>query len=55
MNVVIKCPTTGQIVPTGLAMDPDTFRNAILEGNGLGNCPACGGNHVWSKSDAFLR
>ncbi|HEY8082783.1 MAG TPA: hypothetical protein VIE64_04400 [Solirubrobacterales bacterium] len=53
-NVMIKCPNTGKLVPTGIAMDAQSFASAQLSNNGLGNCPACGGGHVWSKKDAQL-
>jgi hypothetical protein len=53
-NVVIKCPTTDKLVPTGIAMDAQSFQRAEMGTNTLGNCPACGGNHVWNKEDAQL-
>ena len=53
-KVMIKCPETGKAVPTGMAMDKASFDTAVLSNNTLGNCPACGKDHVWSKEDAFL-
>lgn len=53
-NVMIKCPNTGQLVPTGLAMDAQSFASAKIGKNTIGNCPACGKKHVWKKEDAQL-
>lgn len=54
-QVVIRCPTSGREVATGISMDEASFESSTLENNVLGNCPACGGDHVWSKEDAFLK
>lgn len=53
-SVMIKCPKTGKLVPTGISMDKKSFETAKLENNAVG-CPACGGNHTWSKKDAVLK
>jgi hypothetical protein len=53
-QVMIKCPKTGKLVPTGIVMDKISFKTSTLTNNTLGNCPACGENHVWSKKDAIL-
>ena len=52
--VVIRCPEMDEEVATGFVTDlhhlddlPD--REAVLRG-----CPACGGTHRWSKTDAYL-
>lgn len=50
-NVMITCPNTGKLVPTGFAMDPSAMKTATLEGNEF-TCPACGKDHEWKMADA---
>jgi hypothetical protein len=52
--VTIKCPDTGQEVPTGIVMTPAEFEHAALTGNVL-RCPACGRMHAWTRQEAFFR
>jgi len=52
--IVIRCPTTGGFVTTGIAMDAGSFASCSLSNNTVGPCPHCGGSHTWSKADAFL-
>ena len=52
-DVMIRCPKTGEPVPTGIGLDYATFKNVTMRDNTLGNCPACGGDHVWQGEDAF--
>lgn len=52
-DVMIKCPTTGQPVPTNIGFDFETFKNVTMKDNTLGHCPACGQDHVWQQEDAF--
>lgn len=52
-DVMIQCPTTGTPVPTGIGMDFESFREVDMSDNTLGGCPACGGDHLWQKEDAF--
>jgi hypothetical protein len=52
--VMIKCPNTGQMVPTGIAMDKEGFKTAELANNSF-QCPACRQTHTWSKKDASLQ
>ncbi len=53
-RVMIKCPKTGEMIPTGISMDEESSRSSrILEG-GRVECPECGAIHVWSKSDAVV-
>jgi endogenous inhibitor of DNA gyrase (YacG/DUF329 family) len=54
-EVMIKCPETGKLVPTGFSMDKASFESSSLKNNTLSDCPACGKNHVWSKEDAVLK
>ena len=51
--VMIVCPHTGKPTPTGFVMNPEEFEDAT-PGNILSGCNECGGNHSWSKEDAFL-
>ena len=51
--ILIKCPTTGRAVSTGIEIDGETFK--ILPDVGVETkCPACAGTHIWRKSDAWL-
>ena len=53
-NVMIKCPNTGKLVPTGIGSDAQSFESSEMKEMTLGNCPACGDDHVWNKEDAQL-
>jgi hypothetical protein len=51
--LMIKCPNTGQAVPTGIETDADSF--AILSDTpSQTKCPVCGAMHVWWKREAWL-
>jgi len=56
-KVMIQCPETGRPVGTGITMGRASFEDPtnVLENKTLGNCPACGKDHVWSRPDAFLQ
>jgi len=51
-RIVIKCPTTGKMIYTGFAMDPQTFEASPIEEMDPIVCPACHQTHKWSKKDA---
>ena len=53
LQIVIACTRNGQFVPTGIETDVDTFI-ALPEALSLTRCPACGGNHYWTKSQAWI-
>ena len=53
-DIVIKCPSTGEIVATGKTMDPEEFEAADLGMNTF-QCPACDQPHTWNRRDASLR
>jgi hypothetical protein len=54
MNVVmITCPQTGRSVSTGIEIDPATFAT-LPHIPAQMRCSACGGDHVWSKEQAWL-
>jgi hypothetical protein len=52
-RVVIKCRITGQIVPTGLEMNAESWADRRL-GFNRALCAACKQTHAWEKSDAWL-
>lgn len=51
-NLMIKCPGTGKLVGTGIAIDKASFDNPTnqMSGNSI-RCPACGQTHTWDKKD----
>jgi predicted RNA-binding Zn-ribbon protein involved in translation (DUF1610 family) len=51
--VMIKCPSSGRAVSTGIELEEQTFIQLPNVGSGM-SCPACGGHHVWRKIDAWL-
>ena len=53
LQIMIACRRTGQFVPTGIETDIDTFI-ALPEALSLTRCPACGGNHYWTKSQTWI-
>jgi hypothetical protein len=52
--IVIRCPTTNQLVPVGIEMDKDSFASLPNVTARPVRCPACGQDHAWSKDDAIL-
>jgi hypothetical protein len=53
-EVMIRCPVTGDAVPTGFsAVSQVKFRHMVLEPL-LVKCQACRQLHEWSRKDAFL-
>lgn len=52
--LMIRCPTKGVPVSTGVGMDKASFDNPAnrVEGNTF-KCPACGQVHTWGKGQAF--
>jgi hypothetical protein len=53
-EVLIRCPVTGRLLTTGIALDVDCFQRADLREQSI-SCPFCGQQHTWRKEDAFLR
>ncbi|MBN8995559.1 MAG: hypothetical protein J0H94_10040 [Rhizobiales bacterium] len=49
--VTMRCPCTGQQVPTGLDMDQASWETLPVVVSTM-RCPACGAEHVWSKTYA---
>lgn len=55
LMVMIDCPTTGEPLPTGIAVgNRESFESSDFRDNTVGPCPHCGGYHTWSKEDAYL-
>ena len=52
--VTVRCPTTGQEVPTGVVMEPGQFQLARFSPSAF-VCDACGESHVWEKSEATVQ
>jgi hypothetical protein len=51
--VMIKCPSSGHAVSTGIELEEQTFIELPDVGSGM-HCSACGGHHIWQKRDAWL-
>ena len=49
--VTMRCPRTGEEVPTGLDVDPATWETLPIVVARM-HCPSCGAEHVWSKTYA---
>lgn len=44
----VLCPTTDEVVATGVAISPSGLLGAVMSGNSF-TCRACGQTHVWDK------
>ena len=52
-SMMIRCHTTGRPVSTAIEIEPSVFRKLPnLRARML--CPACGQEHVWRTSEAWL-
>lgn len=51
--VMIKCPMTGRAVSTAIETEPSVFRK-LPPVTARMRCPACGRDHEWSVSSAWL-
>ena len=52
-TVMIKCPNTGLAVSTAIETEPSVFRQLPKIASRM-LCPACGHEHVWWTSSAWL-
>ncbi len=52
-SVMIRCPNTGLPVSTAIETEPSVFRKLPKIGARM-LCPACGQEHIWSVSSAWL-
>lgn len=53
LHIMLACARTHRFVSTGIETDIDTFI-ALPEVLCLTHCPACGGIHHWTKSEAWI-
>ncbi len=53
--VMIRCPTSGKTIDTGIALSRNAFDDpeCVMEDN-VTSCPHCQQLHTWGKQDAFL-
>ena len=51
--VMIRCPATGHAVSTAIEIEPAVFRKLPKVAARM-HCPACGHEHVWMTSSAWL-
>jgi hypothetical protein len=49
--VLITCPQTGELVPTGVTADVLDELPAV---NVLNGCAECGGDHEWRRDEAVI-
>jgi predicted RNA-binding Zn-ribbon protein involved in translation (DUF1610 family) len=52
-SVMIRCPNTGRSVSTAIEIEASVFSN-LPEVSARMHCPACGQEHVWAVSSAWL-
>ena len=52
-SVMIRCPNTGRSVSTAIETEPSVFRRLPKVASRM-LCPACGQEHVWMTSSAWL-
>lgn len=52
-SVMIRCPVTGLSVSTAIETEPSVFRKLPKIAAHM-CCPACGQDHTWSVSSAWL-
>jgi len=52
--IMIRCPATNELIPVGIDTDKDSFSVLPDVVATPVQCPACGGQHSWSKRDAVL-
>jgi hypothetical protein len=51
--VMVRCPTTGRELSTGIEMDAATFEQ-LPDIRSQIKCPVCNLDHSWSTRDAWL-
>jgi len=52
--VLITCPTTNELVPTGAHADDAEDLEHLPDDNLLIACPECGRDHEWTRRDAVI-
>ena len=51
--IMIRCPRSGQEIPTGIEMDVMEFQHAPVFFSRV-QCQACGQEHEWFAKDAWV-
>ena len=51
--VMVRCPTTGRELSTGVEMDAATFER-LPDSRSQIKCPICNLDHTWSTREAWL-
>lgn len=54
-KVMIKCPSTGKLVFTGVVGDKALLERLQIKQNKMARCSACGKEHLWTKEQAVLQ
>jgi hypothetical protein len=52
-RILVRCPATAKLTPTGLTIDEDLFEDTPLKNHKL-TCPHCQQVHAWTKKDVVL-
>jgi hypothetical protein len=52
--IMIRCPVKDELIPVGIDTDRESFSRLPDVKATPVRCPACGGQHAWSKDDAIL-
>jgi predicted RNA-binding Zn-ribbon protein involved in translation (DUF1610 family) len=52
-SVMIRCPNTGKSVSTAIETEASVFRK-LPKMTAFMRCPACGQEHLWATSSAWL-
>jgi hypothetical protein len=50
-ELLITCPSTGELFSTGMSMEKQAFERSNLVNALAGPCPHCGQMHPWRKED----
>lgn len=51
--IMVKCPQTRRVIPTGIRSDCETFlRSVVFYGNT--HCPVCRADHNWFAREAWV-
>ena len=51
--VMVKCPQTGQAIPTGIETDRESFRRSAVFFSRT-RCPICRADHAWFAPEAWV-
>ena len=52
--VLTTCPTSGDLIPTGIVVDDADEIHALDEDSLLVACPNCGRDHWWTPQEAVV-